>query len=64
MLDAAEIKSRVPIETVVAHYGGSLNANGKGRCLCPHNHKNGDAAPSMTVKDDRMDLIGPVRGQD
>lgn len=54
MLDAAEIKRRVPIETVLAHYGGTLTAKGEGRCLFPHNHKNGDADPSMTVRDGRV----------
>ena len=54
MRDAVEIKRRVPIETVVAHYGGSVNNKGEGRCLLPQNHANGDANPSMTVRDGRV----------
>lgn len=54
MLTEAEIKRHVPIEAVVAHYGGNLDAKGKGRCLLPHHHTHGDADPSMTVKDGRV----------
>jgi putative DNA primase/helicase len=54
VLDAAEIKRRVPIETVVSHYGGSLNGGGKGRCLLPHHHTHGDVDPSMAVGESRV----------
>ena len=46
-MNAAEIKQRISIEQVVAHYGGNLNDKGVGQCLCPENHKNGDKDPSM-----------------
>lgn len=53
-MDAAEVKQRVPIENVVAHYGGILNAKGECQCLLPHNHNNGDSNPSMTVRNGRV----------
>ncbi len=53
-MDTTEIKRRVPIESAITHYGGSLNVRGEGRCLFPHKHKNGDVHPSMTVRDGRV----------
>lgn len=53
-MDAAEIKRRISIETVMAHYGGSVNAKGEGRCLLSCNHNNRDTDPSMTVRDGRV----------
>jgi hypothetical protein len=47
---AQEIKAKVPIEDLVRHYGGSVDAKGRGRCLFPARHAHGDAHPSLTVR--------------
>ncbi|OAI49307.1 hypothetical protein AYO43_03135 [Nitrospira sp. SCGC AG-212-E16] len=54
MLDASEIKRRVPIETIVTFYGGTLSATGEGRCLFPHNHAHGNVDSCMKVRDGRV----------
>ena len=53
-LSAQEIKKRISIEEMIAHYGASVNANGVGRCLFPERHHRGDRHPSMHVKHDRL----------
>jgi len=54
MMDASEIKRTVAIETVVTYYGGRGNGKSREPCLLPRNHNNGDAHPSMTIKDGRV----------
>ena len=49
-----EIKQRITIENMVAHYGGSLNARGKGQCLFSENHTHGDRNPSMNCANGRV----------
>ncbi len=51
---SAEIKTKVSIEHLIQHYGGSLNGKHVGRCLFPDRHQHGDAHPSMSVRDGRV----------
>lgn len=54
-LDAKEIKRRVPIETVLKHFGSTPGSNGiHWHCPKPENHKNGDGNPSLTIKSDKV----------
>jgi KaiC/GvpD/RAD55 family RecA-like ATPase/5S rRNA maturation endonuclease (ribonuclease M5) len=52
-MDATEIKRRVPIDTILRHYGSVQDREGRWRCLFPERHHNGDAHHSVTTKDDR-----------
>jgi 5S rRNA maturation endonuclease (ribonuclease M5) len=54
MLDAAEIKRRVPIDAILRHYGSFQDREGRWRCPFPSRHRNGDAHHSVTVKDGRV----------
>jgi hypothetical protein len=52
-MDAADIKRRVPIDTILRHYGSVQDREGRWRCLFPEQHRNGDAHHSVTAKDGR-----------
>lgn len=52
-MDKDEIKRRVRIEQVLAHYGRQPNAQGVFQCLFPQNHHNGDIHHSGKVSDGR-----------
>jgi hypothetical protein len=49
-----DIKSRVPIDRILGHYGAQLNSAGLGRCLFPERHVHGDVHPSMSIQDGRV----------
>lgn len=51
-MDAVEIKRRVPIDTILRHYGSVQDREGRWRCLFPERHHNGDAHHSVTAKGD------------
>src|SRR3989338_4875157 len=52
-MDAAEIKRRVSIDTILLHYGSVQDCEGRWRCLFPEQHHNGDAHHSVTVNHNR-----------
>jgi len=47
----SEIKSLVPISTILRAYGSEADSKGNWPCLFSERHTNGDAHPSVTVKD-------------
>lgn len=53
MLDPVEIKRRVPIETILRHYGSVQDREGRWRCLFPEQHHNGDTHHSVTEHEER-----------
>ena len=52
-LTPKEIKRRVPIDKILAHYGVTLNEKGRGRCVFSERHTHGDADPSLSIQDNR-----------
>jgi 5S rRNA maturation endonuclease (ribonuclease M5) len=47
------IKSRLSVETVLAHYASEPDAAGRWRCLFPNRHTNGDAHHSVNIAGNR-----------
>ena len=50
--EVEELERRLPMERLLSLLGSSCNGK-QWHCPCPGNHKNGDAHPSVTIKDDR-----------
>lgn len=53
MTSVEELKRMVPLENYFRQRGSTQDPNGRWRCPLPQNHKNGDANPSVTIKDNR-----------
>ena len=47
-----QIKKRIRLTDVFKHFG-SQESKGRWHCLCPENHTNGDATPSVTIRNER-----------
>ena len=52
-MNAKEIKAKVSIDEVLAHYGSPLNEKGIFRCLFPQNHTHGDSHHSGSCNESR-----------
>jgi hypothetical protein len=53
MITVSELKSLVSIADLLRRHGSAPDAQGRWRCPFPAPHRNGDAHPSVTIKDGR-----------
>lgn len=51
MMDTAELRRLVSIESMLRHYGSLPDSHNRWRCLFPERHQNGDAKHSVTADD-------------